>query len=547
MNRLFNFIMQPDALPYDFDDWKALPFPERAKKVCQAWALQGFGAPPFATIFYILKTIFYVWMGVFFCTYSTELGGFSTIGQWWFHLEALGKVIFWTILIEVIGFGGASGPLTARYMPPLGGLLYFLRPKTVKKPLFRNITILGNDTRTFLDVALYAGLLFSLVKVCTAEAITPDLVVPIVVLLLVLGVLDTTIFLAARADIYFPMAICFLFPLETGGALKIVFFGIWFWAAFSKLTPNFSSVVCVMICNSPVLKFDWLKKRLFANYPHDLKVSRGAKYIAHFGTAVEFVLPILLILNPNPDIAFYALMGITCFHVFIFINLPMGVPLEWNIMMVYGGYILFLMNPTFAVSAVSEPLIIVVLCISLVFLPILGNLFPKYISFLLSMRYYAGTWAYSVWLFKGNAMDKIDAHIPKTSPAIMKQLALFYDKKTSDAIFSRTIAFRMMHLPGRALHELVPKAVDNIDDYVWMDGEFMAGEIIGWNFGEGHLHSETLLASVQKRCHFEAGELRVIMVESPQFHTQKLAWRIHDAKTGKMESGFTRTQALELF
>jgi glycerophosphoryl diester phosphodiesterase len=31
-----------------------------------------------------------------------------------------------------------------------------------------------------------------------------------------------------------------------------------------------------------------------------------------------------------------------------------------------------------------------------------GNVLPARVSFLCSMRYYAGNWAYSVWLFKGD-------------------------------------------------------------------------------------------------------------------------------------------------
>ena len=162
------------------------------------------------------------------------------------------------------------------------------------------------------------------------------------------------------------------------------------------------------------------------------------------------------------------------------------------------------------------------------------------------MRYYAGTWPYSVWLFKGNTkLEKLDANIRKTSPDVRKQLGLFYDETTSDAILSRMISFRMMHLPGRALQDILPKAVDNIDDYQWTEGEFIAGEVIGWNFGDGHLHQEKLLTSVQKRCNFESGELRVIMVESPQLHNGRLHWRIHDAKDGLMEEGYAYVKDLK--
>jgi hypothetical protein len=142
-------------------------------------------------------------------------------------------------------------------------------------------------------------------------------------------------------------------------------------------------------------------------------------------------------------------------------------------------------------------------------------------------------------------MDKLEPNIVKTSKDLRKQLSFFYDEKTSNSILSRGISFRLMHLPSRALHDLLPKAVDNIDEYYWNDGEFLTGEVLGWNFGDGHLHHEQLLESVQKRCNFEDGELRVIMVESPQLHNGRMHWRIHDAKTGLMEEGYTYIKDLK--
>jgi len=541
-----NQLLSPKPLPYDYEDWKKEPFTQRAKMVCQAWAIQGFGAPISIAVFYFLKIVFYVWMWIWFCSFSIELGTRATIATWWFELEALGKFIFWTALLEVSGLGGASGPLTGRYVPPLGGMTYFLRPNTIKVPLFPNTPIIGNDKRSILDVALNLLLFYCLIQVCIAPKITPEIVLPVVLLLPLCGVLDRTVFLAARADIYFPMIVCFMFPEQTGHGLKLIWFGIWFWAAFSKLTPNFTSAVCVMICNSPCFGlsiFQKLKKRLFQSYPDNLQPSKLANYMAHFGTAIEFISPIILILFiGNAEITYYALIALTVFHVFIFINFPMGVPMEWNVIMVLGAWSLFLYHPEFTPLALHQPGLIAVLAMSLFVLPLMGNFFPRKISFLLSMRYYAGTWAYSVWLFKGDSKEKIDQNIPKTSKDLIKQLLLFYDKDTAEATMSRVTAFRLMHLPGRLLHSLLPKAVENIDDYQWVEGEFIAGEVVGWNFGDGHLHHEPVLAAIQKRCNFESGELRVIMVESPTFLSQKLEYRIHDAKDGLIEDGLGYTK-----
>lgn len=79
----------------------------------------------------------------------------------------------------------------------------------------------------------------------------------------------------------------------------------------------------------------------------------------------------------------------------------------------------------------------------------------------------------------------------------------------------------------------------------WVDGEMLAGEVVGWNFGDGHLHHEVLLNSIQKRCNYDSGELRVIMVESPQFHTQNMEYRIYDAKDGLIEKGIGNTKKLK--
>ena len=61
--------------------------------------------------------------------------------------------------------------------------------------------------------------------------------------------------------------------------------------------------------------------------------------------------------------------------------------------------------------------------------------------------------------------------------------------------------------------------------------------VLGWNFGEGHLHDEQLLAAVQERCGFAEGELRVVMLESQPIHRQSQRYRIVDAATGLVESG----------
>lgn len=61
--------------------------------------------------------------------------------------------------------------------------------------------------------------------------------------------------------------------------------------------------------------------------------------------------------------------------------------------------------------------------------------------------------------------------------------------------------------------------------------------MLGWNFGDGHLHDEVLLRAVQEQCQFDEGELRCIFIESESLVRQTLEYRIVDAKTGILDHG----------
>jgi len=100
-------------------------------------------------------------------------------------------------------------------------------------------------------------------------------------------------------------------------------------------------------------------------------------------------------------------------------------------------------------------------------------------------------------------------------------------------------------LHGRALQTLLPRAVEDVEDYQYVDGEMVAGMVLGWNFGDGHLHSEQLLASVQESCDFAPGDLRCIFVESQPLGGASLEWRIVDACTGPIDSGSIRVEELQ--
>jgi len=156
-------------------------------------------------------------------------------------------------------------------------------------------------------------------------------------------------------------------------------------------------------------------------------------------------------------------------HAFITSNVPMGVPLEWNVMVVYGGFALFWAHPDVRLADLGSMPLAAFLVVALLVVPIAGNLFPKRISFLLAMRYYAGNWPYSVWLFRGDSYRKLD-RLTTSAGGVYEQLARFYDRPTGIGLVGKVMGFRLMHLHGRALPALIPKAVDRLEDYEYFDG-----------------------------------------------------------------------------
>jgi hypothetical protein len=303
-------------------------------------------------------------------------------------------------------------------------------------------------------------------------------------------------------------------------------------------------VIAVMQSNSPLTGFGSLRKRLYRRYPDDLRPSRLAHALAHAGTAIEYTFPVVLLLSDGGPSTTIALGVMLVFHTFITSSIPMGVPIEWNVIMVYGAFVLFGHYSSVDAFGISSPLLVAFLLFALVGVPLFGNLVPSRASFLCSMRYYAGNWAYSVWLFRGDSSKKLDEHLVKAAKRLPEQLRGLLDDDTITASISKVLGFRAMHLHGRCLQLLLPKAVDDIDDYEYLDGELVAGIVIGWNFGDGHLHNLQLLRSIQAQCHFAPGELRCVFVESQPMGQGTHAWTIADAATGVLDRGKIRVRDL---
>ncbi|MEO0326201.1 MAG: DUF3556 domain-containing protein, partial [Myxococcota bacterium] len=104
-------LLDPTPPPYDALEWAGKPFADKARLVCQSWALQGYGSPPTVLVLYGLKVFFYLWAWAAFVGFTPGLeGGLGALGSWWAEPIAFQKFILWSLLFEVLGLGCGSGP-----------------------------------------------------------------------------------------------------------------------------------------------------------------------------------------------------------------------------------------------------------------------------------------------------------------------------------------------------------------------------------------------------------------------------------------------------
>jgi hypothetical protein len=81
------------------------------------------------------------------------------------------------------------------------------------------------------------------------------------------------------------------------------------------------------------------------------------------------------------------------------------------------------------------------------------------------------------------------------------------------------------------------KNLPDIDSRSVREGEFVCNSLIGFNFGDGHLHDEDLIAAVQSEAAFEPGELVVVWVESQGWGSRVQRYKVVDAALGVIERG----------
>ena len=548
--------IQPNLPVVDVVEWSKRPRAERIVPMARHIAENGFGTPLVMHLMYGVKIALYILGGWLFALSTKGINGFTNVAAWSSEPIVFEKAVLYTMLFEVVGLGCCFGPLAGRYFPPMGSILYWLRPGTIRLPPWPDrVPLTKGSDRTPFDALLYGVLLVLLAIALVSDGAGPIpalgteigvlpwwQIVAILTVLAVISLRDKVIFLAARAEVYAPLALVFLFSgADIVVGAKVVFMVIWLGAAASKLNRHFPFVISTMLANNPFIPSGPLKRSLFKHYPDDLRPSGLSGFIAHFSTAVEGLVPLALFFSHGGWLTAIAAFVMIVFHLNILLAFPMGVPLEWNVFMIFGVLWLFVAHANLGLPDLTNPLPVAILFVVIAGTVVIGNLYPRKVSFLPGMRYYAGNWDTTVWCVKPSADEKIRTGARALGPMYHLQLERLYGNKAGTLVpIHLSFAFRGMNTHGRALFTLVHRAMAGYheDDYNLCEGEILCAMVLGWNFGDGHMHNECLIEALQRRCGFEPGEVRVVILDAQPIQKQRQEYRLVDAATGEFERGY---------
>jgi uncharacterized membrane protein YkgB len=548
----------PEVDPQEF---LRLPLMERMRILVLNWVDHGFGSPKMVQLMYILKLVFFYSLGgVIVATVTSGMPAFWHVSEWWNQPIVYQKLVLWTVLLECFNVAGAWGPLCGKVKPMTGGARFWARPGTIRMPPWKWAPFTSGNRRTWFDVALYIALIVSVAIPLvlpgahsdslsralpdnTSGMVNPTLLIAPIVLLILCGLRDKTLFLAARGEQWLPALVFFtVLPfVDMIIALKLLIVVVWVGAGVSKFGKHFSNVIPPMVSNSPLVPFRALKRAVYRDFPRDVRPSRTADFLAHaLGTTVEIVAPLVLLFSTNRWLTIVAVVLMVGFHLFIISTFPLAVPLEWNVIFAYSTIFLFLGFPNwngYAIPDMSSPWLTVAIVAALLFYPILGNFRPDKVSFLPSMRQYAGNWASAVWAFAPGAEAKLNKVTRSTKNQVDQFVDFGYEPQWAEITMQQTISWRTMHSQGRGLFSVLLKNLPDIDKRTVREAEFICNTLLGFNFGDGHLHNEDLVAAVQKEAQFEPGELIVVWVESQGWGSQVQHYKVIDAALGVIERG----------
>ena len=161
------------------------------------------------------------------------------------------------------------------------------------------------------------------------------------------------------------------------------------------------------------------------------------------------------------------------------------------------------------------------------------------------MRYYAGNWATSQWLFRkgSGAEEKLDTEIIKAGADRRRAARRALRPRDWPSTAQQGPRLPLDALARAGAERLLPHAVDDVEAYDVREGELISNVVNGWNFGDGHFHDAPAARGGPGALRLRGrASVRVIdaRVRAGRPHVQRQRYRIYDAADRPGRGGLGR-------
>jgi len=259
-------------------------------------------------------------------------------------------------------------------------------------------------------------------------------------------------------------------------------------------------------------------------------------YLAHMAAACEFLFPVLCTTAPGSITNLIGVCGMIGFHGFIWSTLPTASVFEWQYFSMFMTYFLYHSNEF---SLPTSPVLIIFLLVVLLVIPVIGQLEPCLVAFLMAYRQYAGNWRLGTWVIRKTARPKLEKIKTYNSifwweqaPPEMGGDHAEYQLLSSFAVVPQ---FRGMFSVWEKF-EADNNASDK--DFYFINSFSFGNAVLGWDLGIGWLtYRECFRTALVEMCGLEVGDMYFIQCEPVKnVAPYMLSYRMIDICKGPLDA-----------
>merc|ERR1719238_1068254 len=278
-----------------------------------------------------------------------------------------------------------------------------------------------------------------------------------------------------------------------------------------------------------------------------------SNFVAICGSSLEIIFPGMCCLS-DPTWKICGTLGMCLYHGFIINTLPFASVFEWNYFCIIMAIFLFYPSVNTFAWPTSTPLVCF-LCLVSFIVPLLGNIFPNVIPFLVAYRPYMGNWRFNFYVCHKSGLEKHKNLKTWENPWTEENGKWFYGKLGSigkqgyDAMeqWPYIIGSSLMYVPGyRSFISIMEKLVEDndwdINDVLWSFSEPYQNQVFGWSLGTGWIAArECVRQAYNEICKFDEKEMYFIQFEpvsSFACGNYGVKYRCYDVTKGPREAQY---------